>query len=95
MAGRQRANADLFTAGGRAYAEVVRLAELKGMRIYTLCSRMWIPRTTMYNWLTGTSNPNCTQLAKLHAEGADVIFILTGKREKNRNDSCDNDILRV
>lgn len=80
MARKQSANADLYVAGGRAYAEIVRLAELKGMSICTLCSRMWIPRQTMYNWLAGTSNPNCTQLAKLHAEGADVIFILTGKR---------------
>ena len=79
MAGKQRANGDLYVASGRAYAEVVRLAELKGMSICALCRRMWIPRSTLYGWLEGASNPNCTQLAKLHAEGADVIFILTGK----------------
>lgn len=80
MAGKQRANPDLYTAGGRAYAEIVRLAALRGMPIRDLLRQIWLSRTTMYSWLAGTANPNCTQLAKLHAEGADVIFILTGKR---------------
>lgn len=37
-----------------------------------------VGKTTVINWEKGASTPDATQLAKLSAAGADVIYILTG-----------------
>ena len=37
-----------------------------------------VGKTTVINWEKGASTPDATQLAKLSAAGADVVYILTG-----------------
>ena len=61
--------------GIRAFEEVKRLfPSIKTATIRTNCKK-----ATIYNWSEGMA-PDCLNLARLHYAGADVIYILTGKR---------------
>ena len=63
--------------GYRAFEEIKRLyPSIKTAIIRTRCSK-----TSIYAWRDGQV-PDGFNLAKLHYGGADVIYILTGKRSE-------------
>lgn len=41
-----------------------------------------VGKTTVINWEKGASAPDAVQLGKLAAAGADVLYILTGRRSQ-------------
>lgn len=63
--------------GYRAFEEVKRLfPDVKnGVR------RMHVSKNAVYGWKDG-GTPGALMLARLHYAGADVIYILTGKRSE-------------
>lgn len=65
--------------GYRAAEEVNRLVEEKYGTHRKLFNRMNLMRGSYYDWECG-GTPDGRSLAKLLAAGADVIYILSGKR---------------
>ena len=63
--------------GRRAYEEAMRLFD----NPRTLRLRIGIGKSTVYQWKDGRS-PGGLALARLHYAGADVLYILTGKKSK-------------
>lgn len=70
--------------GQRAAAEALRLYKMPA----EAARRLRIGKTTFYSWKDGTA-PGALHLAKLHYAGADVIYILTGKRSGSRKDGAE------
>jgi hypothetical protein len=66
--------------GRRAYEEVVRLFDVPS----TAKQRIGITRNVLYGWRDGIV-PGALWLAKLHYAGADVIYILTGRKTMEVN----------
>lgn len=66
--------------GFRAYEEFRRVAGRRGM--VKLAQRLGFGRKTAIAWKHGIC-PSVLYLAKLHYAGADVIYILTGRRNGN------------
>lgn len=71
--------------------EIGQRAAAEALRIYKspadVSSRLHIGRTTLYDWKRGKA-PGALHLEKLHYAGADVIYILTGKRSGSRKDGA-------
>lgn len=63
--------------GRRAFAELMRIFKTPKKAI----ERTGISKSTMYKWSEG-STPNGLGLLRLHYAGADVLYILTGKKTK-------------
>lgn len=61
--------------GQRAFEELLRLFPSIG----TAVTRSGCSKNAIYTWKAG-STPDGLNLARLHYAGADVIYILTGKR---------------
>lgn len=51
-----------------------------------LGARVGVGKTTVINWEKGASAPDGLQLEKLAAEGADVLYIVTGERPQEPGD---------
>lgn len=69
-----------ITIGHRAYSEVLRLFPgMKEAKIALSCRE-----ANIYAWSNGVC-PSAKYLARLYESGADVIWILTGRR---RRDEC-------
>ena len=66
--------------GSRAYEEAMRLFDSPR----ELEARIGISKSTVYNWQDGVS-PGGLALARLHYSGADVLYILTGRRTMEVN----------
>lgn len=67
-----------ISIGRRAYEEVERIfgKDVDARSVLGMKSRQ-----LLYDWMDGVS-PSAKYLQRLHYVGADVIFILTGKRTK-------------
>lgn len=63
--------------GQRAFAELMRIFKTPKKAIM----RTGISKSTLYKWKEGYT-PNGLGLLRMHYAGADVIYILTGKRSK-------------
>lgn len=63
--------------GHRAYEEAIRLFNTPG----TVNRRIGIGKSTVHEWKEGQA-PGGLALARLHYAGADVLYILTGKKSK-------------
>ena len=66
-----------ISIGMRAYEEAMRISDGPEM----LLRKNGIAKNTLYMWRDGSA-PGGLHLAKLHYAGADVLYILTGKRSK-------------
>lgn len=62
--------------GYRAAEEAMRLS---GYSAATAALRLGAERKIVYNWATGDA-PTAIFLQRLHEMGADVVYILTGRR---------------
>jgi hypothetical protein len=70
-----------ITIGQRAYEEIFRLFDKhEDARIALGMSS----RQLIYDWMEGVS-PSAKYLQRLHYLGADVIYILTGMRQRERD----------
>ena len=49
------------------------------------CKKANIPHETVYDWNSGKSTPSAYYLQKLCFLGADIHYILTGKRSNNND----------
>ena len=63
--------------------------KLHGIRLGTNAvgesDRLDIPRDNFYAWKNGRSDPSAYYLKKMVLAGYDVLWILTGKENKNDN----------
>ena len=70
--------------GYRAYEEAIRIFGAP----YKAYQTKAFSKNTLYAWRDGIT-PGGLQLAKLHYAGADVIYILTGKRSGSIKDGAE------
>ena len=75
-------NKQSIEIGHRAYEEFVRIANEKGITKASLLRQMGIAKQTMENYKYG-STPSARALVELHKAGADVMYILVGKKSNN------------
>lgn len=71
-----------YNIARRTAEEVNRLLFEKDISMTDFVKRSGILRSRIYGWMNGAYSPNALSLAKLHAQGVDVLYIITGKRER-------------
>ena len=69
------------TIGNRAYKEIKKRARENGVSAYKEAEKLGITSSQLSDWNT-RFNPSSFYLAKMYYEGYDVIYILTGRKEK-------------
>lgn len=71
-----RADKDIFTFGGRLWAERDRL----GIKQVDLCKALEISKTTQIQYEANKSRPDVDYLVKISELGFDLVYLLVGER---------------
>ena len=73
------------TIGNRAYNEIRKRARKNGVSPYQEAEKIGILYSAFYDW-GKNGNPSAYYLQQMALAGYDVIYILTGKENKNVTD---------
>lgn len=77
------------------HARLAEARELMGLTQQEAATKYGVSRVTWGQWERGANAPSADALAGLAQDGADVLYILTGKRQENLSSTFDGEVSKA